>query len=31
VFFVNRYGMALADRLLETIPTETDKHYVLAL
>jgi uncharacterized protein YllA (UPF0747 family) len=31
VFFVNRYGMALADRLVETIPTETDKHYVLAL
>ena len=30
-FFVNRYGLALGDRLLETLPLATDKHYVLAL
>ena len=30
-FFVNRYGMALADRLVETLPLATDKHYVLTL
>jgi len=31
VFFVNRYGPALTDRLLEVLPLETDKHYVLTL
>jgi len=30
-FFVNRFGPALCDRLLETLPLETDKHYVLTL
>jgi bacillithiol synthase len=30
-FFVNRYGPALCDRLLETLPLDTDKHYVLTL
>jgi bacillithiol biosynthesis cysteine-adding enzyme BshC len=30
-FFVNRYGPALADRLIELLPRETDKHYVLRL
>ena len=30
-FFVNRYGLALCDRLLETLPLDTDKHYVLTL
>lgn len=28
-FFVNRYGPALADRLLETLPLDTGHHYVL--
>ena len=31
VFFVNRYGLALADRLLEAMPLDTSKHYVLTL
>jgi bacillithiol biosynthesis cysteine-adding enzyme BshC len=31
VFFANRYGMRLADRLLDVLPLETDKHYVLNL
>jgi len=31
VFFVNRYGAALADRLLEVLPLDTDKHYVVTL
>ena len=30
-FFVNRYGPAVADRLIELLPRETDKHYVLRL
>jgi len=30
-FFLNRYGLTLADRLLDAVPLETDKHYVLAL
>jgi bacillithiol synthase len=28
-FFVNRYGPAIADRLLETLPLDTGQHYVL--
>jgi bacillithiol biosynthesis cysteine-adding enzyme BshC len=31
VFFANRYGPYLADRLVEVLPIETDKHYVLTL
>ena len=31
VFFVNRYGLTLGDRLVETLPLATDKHYVLSL
>ena len=31
VFFLNRYGLTLGDRLIETVPLETDKHYVLNL
>jgi len=31
IFFANRYGMALGDRLVETLPLATDKHYVLSL
>jgi bacillithiol biosynthesis cysteine-adding enzyme BshC len=31
VVFVNRYGLLLGDRLVESLPLETDKHYVLAL
>jgi uncharacterized protein YllA (UPF0747 family) len=31
VFFVNRYGPALTDRLIDAMPLETDKHYVLTL
>ena len=27
VFFVNRYGLTLGDRLVETLPLATDKHY----
>jgi uncharacterized protein YllA (UPF0747 family) len=30
-FFANRYGLDLGTRLLETLPEETDRHYVLAL
>ncbi len=30
-FFVNRYGPALGERLLEVLPLETDKHYLLTL
>ena len=30
-FFVNRYGPALGDRLIELMPLDTDKHYVLRL
>jgi bacillithiol biosynthesis cysteine-adding enzyme BshC len=30
-FFVNRYGPAVVDRLIELLPPETDKHYVLTL
>jgi bacillithiol biosynthesis cysteine-adding enzyme BshC len=30
-FFVNRYGLGLGDRLVETLPSATDKHYVLSL
>jgi bacillithiol biosynthesis cysteine-adding enzyme BshC len=31
VFFANRYGPALCDRLLDVLPLETSKHYVLTL
>ena len=31
VVFVNRYGLGLADRLVESLPLETDKHFVVAL
>jgi bacillithiol biosynthesis cysteine-adding enzyme BshC len=30
-FFLNRYGSTLPDRLLETLPVETDRHYLLTL
>lgn len=30
-FFANRYGPALCDRLVEVLPLETSKHYVLTL
>lgn len=30
-FFMNRYGPLLADRLLEHLPLDTEKHYVLTL
>ncbi len=30
-FGVNRYGLGLGERLLEVLPVETDKHYVLTL
>ena len=30
-FFLNRYGLTLGERLLEAVPLETDKHYVLNL
>jgi bacillithiol biosynthesis cysteine-adding enzyme BshC len=30
-FFVNRYGPALGERLVEVLPLETDKHYLLTL
>ncbi len=30
-FFANRYGLGLGERLLDVLPLETDKHYVLAL
>jgi len=29
VYFVNRYGPYLADRLIDTLPMDTGKHYVL--
>jgi bacillithiol biosynthesis cysteine-adding enzyme BshC len=31
VFFLNRYGVGLGHRLLEMLPLETDRHYVLTL
>jgi uncharacterized protein YllA (UPF0747 family) len=31
VFAVNRYGFSICDRLIETLPLETAKHYVLVL
>jgi bacillithiol synthase len=31
VFFLNMYGRALVDRLLEALPVDTGRHYVLAL
>jgi uncharacterized protein YllA (UPF0747 family) len=31
VFFVNRYGHALCDRLLEGLPLDTSKHYLVSL
>jgi len=31
VFFLNRYGLTLVERLLATLPLETDKHYVITL
>jgi bacillithiol synthase len=30
-FFLNRYGLGLGDRLLSSLPLETDRHYVVAL
>lgn len=30
-FFLNRYGLSLGERLLEAVPLETDKHYILNL
>jgi bacillithiol biosynthesis cysteine-adding enzyme BshC len=30
-FFVNRYGLALPDRLIEVLPLDTDRHHVLTL
>jgi uncharacterized protein YllA (UPF0747 family) len=30
-FFANRYGLGFADQLLDALPLETDKHYVLTL
>ena len=30
VFFLNRYGLSLGDRLLEALPFETDRHHVLS-
>ena len=30
-FFINRYGTGLVERLIETLPLETDKHYVLVI
>jgi bacillithiol biosynthesis cysteine-adding enzyme BshC len=30
-FFANRYGLGIGDRLLEALPAETDRHYVLTL
>jgi bacillithiol biosynthesis cysteine-adding enzyme BshC len=29
VFFVNRFGLALPDRLIEALPLDTDRHHVL--
>jgi bacillithiol biosynthesis cysteine-adding enzyme BshC len=31
VFFANRYGPALCDRLIEVLPLDTGKHYVVTL
>jgi bacillithiol biosynthesis cysteine-adding enzyme BshC len=31
VFFLNRYGLGLGQRLLDLLPLETDHHYVLTL
>ncbi len=30
-FFLNRYGLTLGDRLLASLPLETDRHYVVSL
>jgi bacillithiol biosynthesis cysteine-adding enzyme BshC len=30
-YFLNRYGDALTDRLIEVLPTDTTRHYVIAL
>ena len=30
-FFVNRYGLSIGQRLLETLPLDTGKHYVLVM
>jgi uncharacterized protein YllA (UPF0747 family) len=30
-FFVNRYGQAVVDRLLDQLPLDMGKHYVLVL
>jgi hypothetical protein len=31
VFFANRYGPALCDRLLEELPVDTHLHYLLVI
>jgi bacillithiol biosynthesis cysteine-adding enzyme BshC len=31
VFFANRYGPALCDALIDGVPLETDRHYILTL
>lgn len=31
VFFANRYGLGIGERLMETMPLATDKHYILTL
>ena len=31
VFFLNRYGPALVDQLLESLPLEIGQHWVLTL
>jgi len=30
-FFANRYGLSVADRLLEVLPTDTGRHYLVML
>ncbi len=30
-FFLNKYGLTLGERLLDVVPLDTDKHYVLML
>jgi uncharacterized protein YllA (UPF0747 family) len=30
-FFANRYGLGFSDQLLDALPLETDKHYLLTL
>jgi len=30
-FFLNRYGLSLGDRLVSSLPLETDRHYIVAL